>query len=252
MAIITLYKDQWEESLSPHFKVKEFFTNERPAPASHPLDDRLIQIGEYLRTHFGQPMGGMLTNGKSRFSTYRSYAYNANQPGSSETSHHLSGHACDYNWIQNEEAVLIALFYDISTRGPIFDELVRLGGREFIMYGGAGGNFIHIATAGPIKVIDNRSPSWRNKVPVITESGNYSTNEVQSSGSIITQASETAQDAFFEFLMNAKLALGQGGEDDILATNRFLSNPKYELYGKILLVVLLLFSPLIIKKYVRI
>lgn len=238
--MITLYKSEWENNISPHFKVKEFYTKERPAPDSHPLDERLIEIGEYLRNRFGVPMSG--------FSTYRSEAYNASITGSSSSSWHITGHACDYNWLVNEEAVLVSLFYDISNRGEIYQDLIQLGAKEIIMYGGRGSNFIHIATQGPIEVIDKRSKAFKAKLPVLDDSGDYSTSEVIEPSSIVVNVTNAYTDAFTEFLMNMKASVGAGDDDDLIATSRFLSNPKVEVYLKILAVVLIIASPFIIKK----
>lgn len=75
--------------VTPHFKVREFACNDGSDPVF--ISQALADILENIRVHFGKPVH--INSG------YRTVSYNKTVSGSSSTSQHCNGLACDF-WVE--------------------------------------------------------------------------------------------------------------------------------------------------------
>lgn len=214
-----LYRSQSQEAVpGAPFVYGEFYSKSPDIGDSHPLDYRLIDIAVYLRNYYGVPM--------SNFSTFRTKVHNASVGGASN-SMHLRGNAIDLNWLVDEERVLTHLFYQIEHRTDVFAKLLALGGREFIMYGGQGYNFLHIGTEGPVEIWDKRSPSWKKRIP-------------GKDPGIIDSVTGSVGDVIFNSTESIITAVGLSSDDDSAKAKSLFFNqfPIVELYLKVAMALL--------------
>ena len=82
--------------VTPHFKVREFACNDGSDPVF--ISQALADILENIRVHFGKPVH--INSG------YRTVSYNKTVSGSSSTSQHCNGLACDF-WVEGVAPVKV-------------------------------------------------------------------------------------------------------------------------------------------------
>ncbi|MEM1124162.1 MAG: D-Ala-D-Ala carboxypeptidase family metallohydrolase [Bacteroidota bacterium] len=122
--------------LTPNFKQSEFF-QPLNGLSEHPIAMELVEAAQFLRTYFGIPI--KIT------SSYRNYV----PDGGVKRSVHMLGQAIDLTFlaVQNQkDDIFIQLRYDFDQRGPVFQELWRIGIRGFGSYD----TFLHLDAGKPM------------------------------------------------------------------------------------------------------
>lgn len=120
-----------EEYVRPNFKYSEFYSKSYDAPEEHPLSSKVMNAWQLIRDYYQKPI--RIT------STYRTFAGNFSAGGSS-TSQHLTGHAIDGEFLEDEQATMQAFYSDMICKGALYQALRQTGIKGIGIYNG----FIHL------------------------------------------------------------------------------------------------------------
>ena len=105
--------------VTPHFKVREFACNDGSDPVF--ISQALADILENIRVHFGKPVH--INSG------YRTVSYNKTVSGSSSTSQHCNGLACDF-WVEGVAPVEVYEYCESLLRNHgglgLYDSFVHM------------------------------------------------------------------------------------------------------------------------------
>ncbi len=121
MAIKT-YKKGDATKLSENFRAREFDCPGSGCCTSTPVDEKLVEYLQNIRTHFGKPI---IVLG------YRCPAYNARTPNASPTSRHTKGMAADFHIDSVAPAEIAKYAESIGVKGiGLYDDFVHIDTRE--------------------------------------------------------------------------------------------------------------------------
>lgn len=121
---IKIYKKKDPTKLSENFRAREFDCPGNGCCTETPIDEKLVQYLQKIRTHFGKPIVVL---------GYRCATYNAKTPNASPTSRHTKGMAADFS-IEGVKPAEIAKYAE------------SIGIKGIGLYEGKDGNFVHIDT----------------------------------------------------------------------------------------------------------
>lgn len=87
MAIKT-YKKGDNQKIAPNFRAREFDCQGSGCCSATPIDDKLVEYLQKIRTHFGKPV---------HVTAYRCKTHNARVPNAATNSYHIYGQAADFH-----------------------------------------------------------------------------------------------------------------------------------------------------------
>ena len=121
MAIKT-YKKGDEQKIATNFRAREFDCRGTGCCAETPIDEKLVQYLQQIRTHFGKPV---------YLTAYRCRIHNARTPNAAPNSRHIYGQAADF-YIDGVEPAEIAKYAEsIGVKGiGLYDTFVHIDTRE--------------------------------------------------------------------------------------------------------------------------
>lgn len=121
MAIKT-YKKGSSEQLATNFKVREFDCQGSGCCSTTPIDEKLVNYLQQIRTHFGKPV---------YVTAYRCKTHNARVPNAAPNSYHIYGMAADFH-IDGVATTEIAKYAEsIGIKGiGLYDTFVHIDTRD--------------------------------------------------------------------------------------------------------------------------
>ena len=121
MAIKT-YKKGDEQKIATNFRAREFDCQGRGCCDSTPIDEKLVEYLQQIRTHFGKPV---------YLTAYRCKTHNARTPNAATNSRHIYGQAADFHidGVSPEEIAKYAESIGIKGIG-LYDTFVHIDTRD--------------------------------------------------------------------------------------------------------------------------
>lgn len=121
MAIKT-YKKGDTTKIAPNFKAREFDCQGTGCCSTTPIDEKLVDYLQQIRTHFGKQVSP---------TAYRCKTHNARTPNAASNSYHIYGRAADFH-IDGVEPLEIAKYAEsIGIKGiGLYDDFVHIDTRE--------------------------------------------------------------------------------------------------------------------------
>ena len=119
---IKIYKKGDATKITDHFRAREFDCPGRGCCRETPVDEKLVEFLQKIRTHFGKPVYVL---------GYRCETYNAKTPNAAKNSRHTKGMAADLN-IDGVAPREIAKFAEsLGVKGiGLYDTFVHIDTRE--------------------------------------------------------------------------------------------------------------------------
>lgn len=121
MAIKT-YKKGDSTKVAPNFKAREFDCQGTGCCSTTPIDEKLVDYLQQIRTHFGKPV---------YLTAYRCKNHNACTPNAATNSYHIYGRAADFHidGVSPEEIAKYAESIGVKGIG-LYDDFVHIDTRE--------------------------------------------------------------------------------------------------------------------------
>jgi len=121
MAIKT-YKKGDNQKIATNFRAREFDCQGTGCCSTTPIDEKLVQYLQQIRTHFGKPV---------YLTAYRCRTHNARTPNASPNSRHIYGQAADFHidGVSPEEIAKYAESIGVKGIG-LYDTFVHIDTRE--------------------------------------------------------------------------------------------------------------------------
>lgn len=121
MAIKT-YKKGDNQKIATNFKAREFDCQGRGCCDTTPIDEKLVEYLQQIRTHFGKPV---------HLTAYRCPTHNAKTPNAAPKSRHIYGQAADFHidGVAPEEIAKYAESIGVKGIG-LYDTFVHIDTRE--------------------------------------------------------------------------------------------------------------------------
>ena len=121
MAIKT-YKKGDATKIAANFKAREFDCQGSGCCVTTPIDEKLVEYLQQIRTHFGKPV---------HITAYRCKTHNAKVPNAATNSYHIYGRAADFHidGVKPEEIAKYAESIGIKGIG-LYDTFVHIDTRE--------------------------------------------------------------------------------------------------------------------------
>lgn len=121
MAIKT-YKKGDNQNIATNFKAREFDCQGTGCCSTTPIDEKLVEYLQQIRTHFGKPV--LLT-------AYRCKTHNARTPNAATNSRHIYGQAADFHIDGVAPAEIAKYAESIGVKGiGLYDTFVHIDTRE--------------------------------------------------------------------------------------------------------------------------
>jgi len=121
MAIKT-YKKGDEQKIAANFRAREFDCQGTGCCSTTPIDEKLVQYLQQIRTHFGKPV---------YLTAYRCRTHNARTPNAAPNSRHIYGQAADFHIDGVEPAEIAKYAESIGVKGiGLYDTFVHIDTRE--------------------------------------------------------------------------------------------------------------------------
>ena len=119
---IKIYKKGDNQKIAPHFRAREFDCQGIGCCRETPVDERLVENLQQIRTHFGKPV---------YLTAYRCKIHNARTPNAAPNSRHIYGQAADFH-IDGIAPKEIARYAErIGVKGiGLYDTFVHIDTRE--------------------------------------------------------------------------------------------------------------------------
>lgn len=121
MAIKT-YKKGDSQKIATNFRAREFDCQGTGCCTTTPIDEKLVEYLQQIRTHFGKPV---------HITAYRCKTHNARTPNAASNSYHIYGRAADFHidGVKPEEIAKYAESIGIKGIG-LYDTFVHIDTRE--------------------------------------------------------------------------------------------------------------------------
>jgi len=121
MAIKT-YKKGDSTKIAPNFRAREFDCQGKGCCSTTPIDEKLVDYLQQIRTHFGKPV---------YLTAYRCPTHNAETPNAAPKSRHTYGQAADFHIDGVSTAEIAKYAESIGVKGiGLYDDFVHIDTRE--------------------------------------------------------------------------------------------------------------------------
>ena len=121
MAIKT-YKKGDEKKIAANFRAREFDCQGRGCCSTTPIDEKLVDYLQQIRTHFGKPV---------YLTAYRCPTHNARTPNAAPDSYHVYGQAADFHIDGVAPAEIAKYAESIGVKGiGLYDTFVHIDTRK--------------------------------------------------------------------------------------------------------------------------
>lgn len=121
MAIKT-YKKYDDKKLTPNFRAREFDCQGNGCCSTTPIDEKLVECLQQIRTHFGKPV---------YVTAYRCKTHNAKVANAAPNSYHIYGQAADFHIDGVAPAEIAKYAESIGIKGiGLYDTFVHIDTRE--------------------------------------------------------------------------------------------------------------------------
>lgn len=118
---IKTYKKGDNQKIAPNFRAREFDCQGRGCCSSTPIDEKLVDYLQQIRTHFGKPV---------YVTAYRCKTHNARVPNAAPNSYHCYGQAADFHIDGVAPAEIAKYAESIGIKGiGLYDTFVHIDTR---------------------------------------------------------------------------------------------------------------------------
>ncbi len=118
---IKTYKKGDDQKISANFRAREFDCQGRGCCSSTPIDEKLVDYLQQIRTHFGKPV---------YVTAYRCKTHNARVPNAAPNSYHCYGQAADFHIDGVAPAEIAKYAESIGIKGiGLYDTFVHIDTR---------------------------------------------------------------------------------------------------------------------------